>query len=559
MKYFNHPSIPFRRLAPLWVLATLLLCSCSKDADPMDDHNNPRPHAPLIIRSTIAAFTRTDSGTQTRTPVEDGTTTRFQSGDKIGLFAVTGIGTSSAAIADGINNTCLTYSPATAGTTPPAGALGEWTPPAGTDLTYNPDATYIAYYPYKDGITIDPKQALATVISSFADMPALQPGTDQSTAELYTASDLMTASGTPTVALTGEMVLKLNFTHSYSLLEVRPLLVNILVAPKDVGFTYHPKASSFIAPSITNIVIQGKKPYEMEPGVFHIIVKSLDGGAVTGYYNADGKVVKYSGKPAEWSDFKPGYMYECEVRTPKPGTNGTTLRPLQPGDFVFQNNNKIEIYPGDGPVDDSGKIPDYSNVVGIVTTCDPTRIAESDKNRGWTHAYVMSTTMDTNKYIWWPNSTDEISEMISFDSSTMYYSYMDGFSDTEKMMGIYDSYPYDNPFSSLFYFRGSYLVPSGINRSDWFVPSSGQCYDLLLNIGKVSNVTMGGSMNNLYALLQKVGKIFPADCIIPSCTLLRYRKVCSIRITTHSSISIGGYDTVDRTAEQFSPVFFFAF
>lgn len=84
MKYQQHPFATIRRIAPLWVLAALLLGSCSKDADLMDGHNNPRPSAPLIIRSTIAAFTPLNDGAQTRIPVEDGTTTRFQADDAMG-------------------------------------------------------------------------------------------------------------------------------------------------------------------------------------------------------------------------------------------------------------------------------------------------------------------------------------------------------------------------------------------------------------------------------------------------------------------------------------------
>lgn len=367
MKYQQHPFATIRRIAPLWVVAALLLGSCIKDAEPMSDHNNPRPSAPLIIRSTITAFTPLNDGAQTRIPVEDGTTTRFQAGDAIGLFAVTGIGTSAAAIADGINNIRLTYTPSAVGNTPPAGPLGSWTPPAGTDLAYNPDATYIAYYPYKNGITIDPKQALATVIASFADMAALQPGTDQSTADKYAASDLMTASGKSTVAPTGEMVLSLNFTHSYTLLVVMPQLKLPKYVAPDNKFKYH-KDVTRETPDLeaSDVMMLGVKAYKYSDGNFRAIVKpsAIVDGNVNGNYITHGAKIEYGG--VTYQNGVPGGSYfTCTVNATLPSTQGATTRELKVGDFLFKDGS---IWPGglDGADDPAPPKTSKDGSMGVV-------------------------------------------------------------------------------------------------------------------------------------------------------------------------------------------------
>lgn len=367
MKYQQHPFATIRRIAPLWVIAALLLGSCSKDAELMEGHNNPRPSAPLIIRSTIAAFTRTDSGTQTRTPLEDGTPIRFQAGDAIGLFAVTGIGTSAAAIADGINNTRLTYTPSSAGHTPPAGALGSWTPPAGTDLAYNPDATYIAYYPYKAGITIDLTKSKEEIIASFADNPALQPGTDQSTAGKYAASDLMTASGKPTVAPTGEMVLSLKFTHSYTLLVVMPQLkLPKYVAPNN-KFKYHKDVTLETADlEASEVMILGVKAYKFSDGNFRAIVKpsAIVDGNVNGNYITHGAKIEYGGVTSQ-NGVPGGSYFTCTVNATLPSTQGATTRALQVGDFLFKDGS---IWPGglDGAGDPAPPKTSKDGSMGVV-------------------------------------------------------------------------------------------------------------------------------------------------------------------------------------------------
>lgn len=184
-----------------------------------------RQSPPLALEITASGFTgQPDASPDTRASEQDNYDTWFEETDAIGLFAVRGIGTPVAAIVDGINNSKLTYAPADDASHKPT-----WQPAdAATTLYYYADVTYIAYYPYKDGIAIDPTQSAATILASFSGKTELQPAADQSTPEAYAASDLMTASGTATdTADPSRKLLSLTFTHSYSLLVVK---TNIMAA-----------------------------------------------------------------------------------------------------------------------------------------------------------------------------------------------------------------------------------------------------------------------------------------------------------------------------------------
>lgn len=343
MKYHQHPFASIRRIAAFCVVAALLLGSCSNEPEVVGSHNNNnnnRPGAPLIIRTTITDFTRIDGGEQTRA-TEAGNVTTFSDNDAIGLFAITGIGTSGATIVDGINNLEMTYKSADA----LADTQGSWMPPEGTDLAYTPGVTYIAYYPYKEGITINPTQSKEAIIASFAEMDALQPSTDQSTAEKYTASDLMTASGQPEAASTGKMVLSLKFTHSYALLTVNPYLKTPKYVAPENKFKYHKAVTQDKTDTgASDVMILGVKAYKLSASEFRAIVKpsAIVEGKVNGSYITHSAKIEFDG--VTYPDGVPaGSTFICKVYTPLPIAEGATTRKLQIGDFFFKDGS---IWPG---------------------------------------------------------------------------------------------------------------------------------------------------------------------------------------------------------------------
>lgn len=170
------------------ICAILFICgACGSEngIDSGDETSSSR--ISLTIHATVSCFDNLSdvmNNPITRT-TEKGLSTQFTQGDAIGIFAMKGAGTKKGSIVDGINNTKLIYNETTK----------SWNT---TDdiLYWYDEVNYIAYYPYKENIEIDPQQSEKEIISSLATNTSLQPIKDQSNAENHIASDLMTAIGT---------------------------------------------------------------------------------------------------------------------------------------------------------------------------------------------------------------------------------------------------------------------------------------------------------------------------------------------------------------------------
>lgn len=125
--------------------------------------------------------------------------------------------------------------------------------------------------------------------------------------------------------------------------------------------------------------------------------------------------------------FQANTCYTLEVRCED--RNGTPVeRAVQPGDFVYENNSKIEIYPSDGEVNAAGKIPANDRAVGIVVTTDPARLTDAACNAsGWKHAYVIGLENLPNTGLEW-GPYDKPSGLSNVEA-TAAGNYMNGYSD----------------------------------------------------------------------------------------------------------------------------------
>lgn len=486
MRYSKHPLIHLLGCCCLFIALWQTLGSCTDEAGgtdtPMPDKN-----IPLTIEITAEGFDgEADASPSTRYS-ESGNTTIFEASDIVGLFAVKNIGTPDAAIIDGIDNIQLKYIPAADASTPSV-----WEPVDATNiLYYYADVTYVAYYPYKGGITIDPTQSAADICTSFSEMTELQPAADQSTEEAHLASDLMTASAkaTDTDDPTKKHLL-LNFTHSYSLLVLNAIdLSSKNFVSTDGAFDYiQPVTAPSPDLAATNAVLNGIKMLKEDNGVFRAIVKPTSGETpIKGSYITSSLLIGCDGSlPAP--GLEAGKVHEWTMTATLPDKNEAVERALKPGDFVFQNNGKIEIYPGEGVVDAEGRIPNYANAIGIVVTCDPTRMTDTECNaNGWTHAYVASKTNLNPGFgfrSWGPSNDETV--IGKYPDNAEAKLNMDGYKETEAMLaertknGDIKSY---FAFEELLTCRAKSPIPNGVKRSPWFLPSVGQCFDFLANLG----------------------------------------------------------------------------
>ena len=469
------------------LLATLsVVGGCSTESiDPSAGTDDGTP-MPLTICATASSFDEALtvpadrlSSSVTRTPTQDGNTATFNTGDAIGIFIV-----KDGAIIDGVNNMKFTYQAAT------ADVEARWTPPAGSQIYYYAGATYIAYFPYTNGVTIDPSQSTADIIVSLSNNALLQPAADQSTAASYAASDLMTASGTPvTGSSDAETILTLNFTHSYCQLTVVPRIAKGCIAPVGGGFTYRAGSKAPVPDvNVRDVVINGVPAYRVTADESYcVIVKPTSASSqMQGSYTSEEAAMVFT-SDVYADGFAAGNSYRVNSDSPfaVEGQDGT--RPLAPGDFVFHGTNGIEVYPGNG-VPEGDKIPDYAQAIGIVVTCDKSRMTDKAcSDNSWNHAYVMGLEDCGSELNWGPSWSSDEDVLPNMTRANGAENDMNGYAETEAMLaeraskgdlGNYDTFKAINDY------RTSNPVPSDLSdkRSPWFIPSVGQWFDVMANL-----------------------------------------------------------------------------
>lgn len=464
------------------ICAILFICgACGSEngIDSGDETSSSR--ISLTIHVTVSCFDNLSdvmNNPITRT-TEKGLSTQFTQGDAIGIFAIKGTGTKKGSIVDGINNTKLIYNETTK----------SWNT---TDdiLYWYDEVNYIAYYPYKENIEIDPQQSEKEIISSLATNTSLQPIKDQSNAENHIASDLMTAIGTFSTDPNNSIkkILTLNFTHQFVLLVLKPqVLIQAIKPPETAGFIYRTDAKyPIMDEKTTNVELNGITPFKMTDNSYRaIVLPSQTKDHITGKYETGNgtatKTITYSGSDIT---FISGHCYTLEVNSPIPGKGGEKTRELTPGDFVFQNDESgnIEIYPCDGPLTE-GKIPDYDKAVGIVVTCNHDRMTDKKCNdKGWKHAYVMGLENTKDSLFWGVNGIDEdvITNTVRDEGAEKN---MNGYTETEAMLNAHvadlDKY---GGFNAIKKYREDHSVQENSTRSPWFIPSVGQWFDVMVNI-----------------------------------------------------------------------------
>lgn len=469
------------------LLATLsVVGGCSTESiDPSAGTDDGTP-MPLTICATASSFDEALtvsadrlSSSVTRTPTQDGNTATFNTGDAIGIFIV-----KDGAIIDGVNNMKFTYQAAT------ADVEARWTPPAGSQIYYYAGATYIAYFPYTNGVTIDPSQSTADIIVSLSNNALLQPTADQSTAASYAASDLMTASGTPvTGSSDAETILTLNFTHSYCQLTVVPRIAKGCIAPVGGGFTYRAGSKAPVPDvNVKDVVINGVPAYRVTADEsYRVIVKPTSASSqMQGSYTSEEAAMVFT-SDVYADGFAAGNSYRVNSDSPfaVEGQDGT--RPLAPGDFVFHGTNGIEVYPGNGVLE-GGKIPGYTQAIGIVVTCDKSRMTDKAcSDNSWNHAYVMGLEDCGSELNWGPSWSSDEDVLPNMTRANGAENDMNGYAETEAMLaeraskgdlGNYDTFKAINDY------RTSNPVPSDLSdkRSPWFIPSVGQWFDVMANL-----------------------------------------------------------------------------
>ena len=390
-------------------------------------------------------------GPATRT-VEDGYTTKFSEGDVCGLFMFRG------------GQTVYSNLKLTAETDAATGKL-VWKPETGKSLAGGlPDENYYIYYPYQSdmtgktaastGATLTDAEFFAPLIDSW------QPRKDQSSYEAYAASDLMTANGSVETGTDNSLTLTFSMAHRMALAVVElPAFV--------YRFTNKISIPDYVFSSPTEFDSEAL-PYLISDGTCRYLFHPSAGMELSAYNDS---------RQCEFSiEVQPNQIAGGSYRLYKPnGGRVVKLHTLQVGDFFLADGHLL-------PYDADNEKVQTSNVVGIVFQTNPARIGDAEKKvlGGEAHALVMALKNAAVDVTFWITRPVE-SYLPACTSKAEGYNDISGYWNSEQMRkacGDFSSYP---ALKAADEYNKYYPVPA--TTTGWYLPSSGQCWDLLQYLG----------------------------------------------------------------------------
>jgi len=320
-------------------LAATAMMSCSQDEEL---NNNENQDKTLAVITTVQNFVSDDASTRVidEEAPGGGYETKFETGDQIGVYAITGSGTIMC------KNMPMTYN-----------ASKEWE--SVSPLYFYKNTTYVAYSPYN--------AALSNVtIESADDIKTYFISTVYPTSTSYKDCDLMTATVTTDSQLpTGNTsAMTFNFAHAMSMVE---LVVPVAKYKTTAGFEYaKPTFSVELSKEegTTGTVELVKNLLPIGGGVYRALLPAVASGVTD-------KDLIFSGELLVGNGTRPVYFETQTAFTPLSGTykkvNVTysgapsataTDRDLEVGDYYYADGSIV-------PHDDPDGIP-TANRIGVI-------------------------------------------------------------------------------------------------------------------------------------------------------------------------------------------------
>lgn len=427
----------------------LVIASCGKDeAVSPAGAESGQSLAVSIIDSGYASA----EGPATRA-VEDGYITKFSEGDACGLYLLRG------------GQTVYSNLKLTAETDAATGRL-VWRPETGKSLAGGlPDENYYIYYPYQSdmaGKTAASTGAALTDAEFFAPLiDSWQPRKDQSAYEAYAASDLMTANGSVETGTDNSLTLTFSMAH-------RMALAVVELPAFGYRFTNKPSIPDYVISGPTEFVSEAL-PYLISDGICRYLFHPSAGVELSAYNDR---------LQCEFSiEIQPNQIAGGSYRIYKiDGGRVVKLHTLRVGDFFLADGHLL-------PYDTDKEKVQASNVVGIVFQTNPGRVGDAEKKvlGGEAHALVMALKNAAVDVTFWITRPTE-SYLPACRSKAEGYNDISGYWNSEQMRkacGDFSNYP---ALKAVDEYNKYYPVLA--TTTGWYLPSSGQCWDLLQYLGE---------------------------------------------------------------------------
>ena len=446
-------------------LLLLLAASCTQEEFPAAQDKARQ----LTISVTDGGYNTSAVDGKITRAVENGYTTEFTEGDACGLFMVRGLYSDKKMI---YSNVKLTAERDAA-----TGKL-TWKPEAGTTLEGGlSDEEYYLYYPYKADLD-------DTVISKLLEYAIMNPQlpffyplvnrwpveVDQSSYADYTASDLMTASCTPTLE-NGKLRLDFVMKHEFALV--------VIEMPKTVY--------KFIDANVPDYTVGAEatftgtaKPLRMADGTYRYLVHSSM-PTIEGCYDGGNRefTITTSASHPVVGEYK-RYKVDGAAETIKNVTYAESGI-ARIGDFYCTKNNGTTGYLIPKEADET--TVQAAKVVGIVFQTDKSRIGAKEKEKlggeGNVHGLVMAVKNIATRQAWGLFGMDE--GLTTCRTKADNYNDISGYGNCEHIRtnrGNFDSYP---AFKAAYDYNTTCPVPA--TTTGWYLPASGQWWDILQNLG----------------------------------------------------------------------------
>lgn len=454
--------------------------ACSQDNEIPETNVSDNAQV-LTIQAAESGFEAADKEGRA---TDEGKTTVFENGDKMGLFVVRGNGSVVKA------NEPITYDGK------------KWTPE--TPVYYYTDADYIAYFPYDEDLSVSATatEKITSGIINVFDEYFDEIKTDQSDLKTYRNADLMLSTITAedlAKQTTENKTLNFALKHNYSMIELN-------VPSYKYSYTYGETTREFSVPMSNFVVKLGEEtvtPCHIGNGVYRMLVEPGD-ITLTGSFEdpKDQRPVNFSNASktknlAAGSYVKYNITYDGD-----------------PDDEVVERNIIGDYYCQDGSIypSDLQAVPD--NVIGIVfSTVGDADFGEntsyeyyvvSIKERGSLGFLVKGSETQTNE------SKVNIAGIPNFDSTSeenfkQCLTDMAGWASTNVIKAITTPKTYNITDDLVDNWTGAFAAPES-GTTGWFIPSIGQWMKLqdLLEEETVPSYTYT-STNNGHKLTSTTG------------------------------------------------------
>ena len=486
-------------VAVVVVVSAFLLTGCSENELPGDE-NTDTNRTTFTIEVSDGGYAPAAGEKPGTRAAENGYTTRFTAGDKIGVFAV-----KNNEIV-GVNNLCLV---ATAETDAGDGSL-VWKTEDGETPIIPAGAAYYAYYPWQSNNKIADKvnASVTDVDDFFADLVKnWAPSTNQGTYTDYTGSDLMIASGTPS----GKS-LSFSMQHKMAL-----VVIDLPKTKYTLTDASGEQLPDYTADGAPDTKFNGFTPYRMSDGTYRYLIKPAATNLSGSYTNATSATAEWEFKASVTAGQYGKYAIDS-------GTIIEKTHQLQAGDFFMKDGTLLG-------KDETPTPAQQAACIGIVywigdITGDNNYGLLDEKFPSGTHGLVVSlwNMLDPDEDPDDPNSVrmtwtydnydDYVGDWLGSQNGVTctWDGIPDGFSSiavTDKMQGYantialkeYNKYGYGKdgnervkPVNGLDVFETAHPSPS--NSSGWYWPSVCELKYVCWGQGKESSTTAGKQMLN---------------------------------------------------------------